>query len=179
MFLTPDTFGFVRPSGGGGVRGDSKPADIYSILNKSKTTNVSFAWKMPPFFLNPFRLSIFLTSGAAVIAFSILDSIPVEQQPGEVKRDMKELKIIPPHPPLALRITISYISQTRFAPISSSDCRHQSPADAVAENIKLVWVCRFVGFFYVYEFMGIRGATGVGALNEERARKRISGGVSL
>lgn len=46
--------------------------------------------------------------------------------------------------PPALRITISYISQTRLAPISSSDCRHQSPADAAAENMRLLWVRLFL-----------------------------------
>lgn len=45
--------------------------------------------------------------------------------------------------PPALRITISYVSETRLAPISSSDCRHQSPADAAAENMRLLRVCCF------------------------------------
>ena len=80
--------------------------------------------KHPPpasFSLHSFVFSIFLTSGAAVIAFSILDSTPVESQPGEVKRDsgMKTAKDFTPH---ALRITILYILQSRLASMSSSDC---------------------------------------------------------
>lgn len=99
------------------------------ICTQNSSPLATFSWR-------PFVFSIFLTSGAAVIAFSILDSTLVERQPGEVKRDssMKTAKDNIPH---ALRITISYVLQSRLAPISSSDCRHQSPADAVLENINL------------------------------------------
>lgn len=85
---------------------------------------------------HPFGFSLSLTSAAAVIAFSILDSTPVERQPGEVKRDCS-LKTAKDNLPRALRITISCILPGRLPPISSSDCRHQSPADAARENINL------------------------------------------
>lgn len=130
-------------SAAGSVGMELRFQDPFGLLNKN-TVNFTLLEDdkclicMPScsFPSHPFGFSLSLTSGAAVIAFSILDSTPVEGQPGEVKRDCS-LKTAKDNLPRALRITISYIFPRRLPPISSSDCRHQSLADAALENINL------------------------------------------